>query len=444
MSGNPTYQSAADIDEQLSARYNLRHLHTGSTKTEDVSAGTRTREARKGVDMRTLFWNRTARWAACTAAAGHFFLFSPAAYPQSSAVKTVFVIVMSTQSWTDIKGSTNAPYINNILLPNAAVASAYSALPTGATLANSLFLEAGTDFGMTINVPPSTFHFNTNKHLVDLLEAAGISWKTYVEDISGADCPLISNGNYSVSANPFVFFDDIQMNGTRCLQRVRPYSELATDLSGGNVARYNFIRPNTCDSMLQLACGVAAGDKWLSQEVPKILFSDAYKTGGALFILWDHPGPNGGSVGMILLSPFGKHSYVNSIPYSHASTLRTMEEIFGVMPWLGAASGQPSLEDLFTSSGSGSSTAVVSWNASTGATSYKVMRGSSVAGPFSTIASGITSTSYVDRGLTAGATYFYRVSAVNDSGESSPSAPMSLTIGTAPPTPTNVSVKQGP
>jgi phosphatidylinositol-3-phosphatase len=393
--------------------------------------------------MRALFWNRMVRWAACIAAVGSFLLLSPAAHPQSSAVRTVFVIVMSNQSWADIKANPNAPYING-LLADAAFASAYSALPFGRPmLADFLFLEAGTDFGVQINLSPTIVHWNTTKHLVDLLEVAGISWKAYQEDISGTDCPLITSGMYTVSSNPFVFFDDIAQNVPRCVQHVRPYSELAMDLSSSNLARYNFIRPNLCDSMLQ--CGVAQGDKWLSQEVPKILSSDAYKTSGALFILWDHPGASGdGPVGMILLSPFGKHGYVSAIPYTHASTLRTLEEIFGVLPWLGAAPSQPSLEDLFASSGAGNSTAMVGWNGSAGATSYKVMRGSSVSGPFSTIASGVTSTSYVDRGLIAGATYFYRVSAVNDSGESPPSAPMSLTIGTVPPTPTNVSVKQGP
>ena len=403
---------------------------------------------RKGVDMRIEFWNRIVRSVVCTGAVAQVLLLSPMAQPQSSAVKNVFLIVMSNQSWSNIKGNPNAPYINS-LLPMAASASSYSAiLGTGRPmLADNFYLEAGTDFGVSFNAPPTIYRQVTTKHLVDLLEAAGTSWKAHFEDINGNTCPLADEGEYKVSSNPFVYFEDMA-NETRCLQHVRPYSEFAGDLNSRNVAGYNFIRPNSCNSMLQCPPGtsaIAQGDKWLSGEVPKILASDTYKAGGALFIVWDHPGgTDDDNVGMILLSPFGKHGYNNTILYTHASTLRTMQEIFGVTPWLGQASSRVSLEDLFTNSGSGNSTALLSWNSSVSATSYKVMRGSSAIGPFSAVASGLTSTNYVDRGLTAGATYFYRVSAVNDSGESPPSPPISVTIGTVPLTPTNVTVKQGP
>jgi hypothetical protein len=52
---------------------------------------------------------------------------------------------------------------------------------------------------------------------------------------------------------------------------------------------------------------------------------------------------------MFLLSPFakggGKRPYSNSIHYDHSSTLKTLQEIFGVEPLLGAA-GDPATKDL--------------------------------------------------------------------------------------------------
>jgi cellulose 1,4-beta-cellobiosidase len=48
-------------------------------------------------------------------------------------------------------------------------------------------------------------------------------------------------------------------------------------------------------------------------------------------------------------------------------------------------------------------------------------------GPYTTIASGVTATSYLDSGLTNGLTYFYVVSAVNSAGESVNSAEKSAT-----------------
>ncbi|MEY4488316.1 MAG: hypothetical protein RIQ79_824 [Verrucomicrobiota bacterium] len=57
------------------------------------------------------------------------------------------------------------------------------------------------------------------------------------------------------------------------------------------------------------------------------------------------------------------------------------------------------------------------WAASSGATSYKVMRATASGGPFTTIAAGVSVTSYLDTGLSAVSTYYYRVSAVGDVGE---------------------------
>ena len=51
---------------------------------------------------------------------------------------------------------------------------------------------------------------------------------------------------------------------------------------------------------------------------------------------------------MILLSPLARGGgYANSIAYTHSSFLRTMQEIFGVSPWLGDAANATDLSDLF-------------------------------------------------------------------------------------------------
>ncbi|MBA3569685.1 MAG: fibronectin type III domain-containing protein, partial [Pyrinomonadaceae bacterium] len=60
----------------------------------------------------------------------------------------------------------------------------------------------------------------------------------------------------------------------------------------------------------------------------------------------------------------------------------------------------------------------LSWASSAGATSYNIKRATTSGGPYATIATGITATSYTDTGLTNGTTYFYVVSAVNANGES--------------------------
>src|SRR5207237_9314870 len=148
--------------------------------------------------------------------------------------------------------------------------------------------------------------------------ADGGSWKAYQEDISSNACPLTDQGSYVVKHDPFVFFDDVTGSNNPadayCIAHVRPYSELATDLSNNTVARYNFITPNVCHDMHD--CGISSGDAWLAAELPKILASQAYKQGGAVFVTWDegNNATDDGPIGLIALSPAAKgNGYFNNI-----------------------------------------------------------------------------------------------------------------------------------
>ena len=77
----------------------------------------------------------------------------------------------------------------------------------------------------------------------------------------------------------------------------------------------------------------------------------------------------------------------------------------------------------------------LSWTASTGATSYNVKRATVSGGPYTTVATGVTGTTYNNTGLTASTTYYYVVSAVNTAGESPNSAQASATTPANPPPP---------
>ncbi|MGE0449794.1 MAG: S8 family serine peptidase [Vicinamibacterales bacterium] len=84
------------------------------------------------------------------------------------------------------------------------------------------------------------------------------------------------------------------------------------------------------------------------------------------------------------------------------------------------------------------------WTASSGATSYKLLRGTS-AGTYNPtpIATGLTSTSYVDTAVVNGTTYHYAVVATNGVGDSSPSANASATPIAPPSAPTGVTATGG-
>jgi hypothetical protein len=267
---------------------------------------------------------------------------------------------MENHNWSSISGSSSAPYINNTLLPQASYALNYQN-PAGIhpSEGNYLWLEAGTNFGILNDNLPSVNHQSTQQHLVTLLQTSGISWKSYQEGIGSNTCPLTNSGLYAPKHNPMVFFDDVtnglNASSANCIAHVRPFSELATDLQANQAARYNFITPNLCNDMhnssgCATSDAVRNGDNWLAANVPQILNSAAYRNGGLILITWDESVGGDVPIGMIALSPQAKgHGYTNRIAYTHSSTLRTVQEIFGVMPLLGDAANATNLADLFTS-----------------------------------------------------------------------------------------------
>jgi len=101
---------------------------------------------------------------------------------------------------------------------------------------------------------------------------------------------------------------------------------------------------------------------FLSQIVPVIMASKAYKNHGVIILWWDESEKDGvagdladdfnHTVGEIVISQQA-HPNVNGLPYAspvnytHSSDLRIMQEIFRVGPLLGDAANASDLSDLF-------------------------------------------------------------------------------------------------
>jgi hypothetical protein len=279
---------------------------------------------------------------------------------------------------------------------------------------NYLWAEAGTNFGVFNDNDPYSANGptvqNTGLHLSNLLTLSGKTWRSYQEDIDLTQStggltnvplpenlwtvPLSSlsgnfasgvnayNGstqfNYAAKHNPTVFFTDTNggdnPNPSNPLAtHYAPLQQLATDLANNTVADYNWISPNQYNDMHTTLSGgykgltsdaakIKQGDDFLSQIVPVIMASDAYKNHGVIILWWDESesdgmaGDNGDdfnhTVGEIVISKHA-HQNVDGRPYAspvnltHSSDLRTMQEIFGVGPFLGDAVNANDLSDLF-------------------------------------------------------------------------------------------------
>jgi fibronectin type 3 domain-containing protein len=113
---------------------------------------------------------------------------------------------------------------------------------------------------------------------------------------------------------------------------------------------------------------------------------------------------------------------------------------------IGGGGGTPPPAPTGLIAAAGNAQVTLNWNASSGAASYNVKRSTTSGGPYATIASGVTATTFTNTGLTNGTTYFYVVSAVNSSGESGNSNQASATpqnAQTPPPAPTTLMASPG-
>jgi hypothetical protein len=278
---------------------------------------------------------------------------------------------------------------------------------------NYIWAEAGTNFGILNDADPyPANNQNTQLHLASLLTAAGVTWRSYQEDtdlVTDSNNKLINvarpvdlwtvpltsfagsfdigftnsyNGsaqyNYAAKHNPMVFFTDTNggNNATPSnplSHNYAPLQQLAIDLANNTVADYNWITPNQFNDMHSTLSGgykgltgdsanIKQGDDFLSQIVPTIMASDAYKNHGAIIIWWDESESDGvagdnaddfnHTIGEIIISPHAHANvnglpYANSVNYTHSSDLRTMQEIFRVGPFLGDAANAEDLSDLF-------------------------------------------------------------------------------------------------
>jgi acid phosphatase len=245
---------------------------------------------------------------------------SPSPSP-TPAGKHVFVIVLENTSY---RLALRQPYIA-ALAKQYAVATNYLAI-SNPSLPNYLAMTSGSTWG----IRDDSFHKLPATGLGNQLSGAGISWKAYMEGFTG-DC-FNSPYPYALKHNPFAYY------GGACPANIVPMTDLARDLNG-DTPLFSWIKPGMCNDGHD--CGVAKADRWLSETVPQITSSTAWKQGGALFIVWDESSAANGRVALLVVTPSLRGQL--TMPLNHYSLLATIADRLKV-PRLGLAKEATSLE----------------------------------------------------------------------------------------------------
>jgi phosphatidylinositol-3-phosphatase len=248
---------------------------------------------------------------------------------ESGATSRIMVIVMENHEYDEIIGRPSAPFLNQLALQSALAANYHSV--THPSLPNYLALTGGSTFGFS-GSDCGTCSVSA-RNLVDELEAAGISWKAYMEDMPVPCSSATSSGGYFRRHDPFMYYRDVADNPARC-RNVVPASELTRDLADHTLPRFVWLSPNICHDMH--SCGTYTGDQYLASIVPKLLAQ--LGPHGILFITFDEGDTNagccriaaGGHILTLIAGPGARGGARSLVPYDDYSLLRTIEDLWGL------------------------------------------------------------------------------------------------------------------
>ncbi|MHB8235129.1 MAG: alkaline phosphatase family protein [Solirubrobacteraceae bacterium] len=319
------------------------------------------------------------------------------------AIEHVFVIMLSDEPYASTFGPESpAPYLSRTLERRGELLARYYAV-THEQLANGIALISGqgptpatvANCPVYAAVSPATpaaeeqvsgdgcVYPATVATLPGQLEVKRLTWRAYVQGIGeGAATPPACahpalgqsdassaqpGGLYATFRNPFMYFQGLT-ESPGCATDDVGLSALDADLARAKrTPSVSYIVPDRCHDGSPGPCpgggpgGLPAADALLSQIVPKILASPAYKHGLLLITSDEAPSsgtfadsssccgqphfPNlpaptglaaslpregGGQVGALMLSPFVKGHTISQEPYDHFSLLRTIEDLFGL------------------------------------------------------------------------------------------------------------------
>jgi len=182
-------------------------------------------------------------------------------------------------------------------------------------------------------------------------------------------CSNDFNGHYFPIHNPFIYYDDIQHNTTRCSKIVNANSQIADQVSPcwpsplpnddllmndlnsvAGASNYMFLTPNSVDDNHDCD-DVSIGNAWLNKMIPQILGSTVFRTQrAALFITFDEPNCTFNSCPSPIeqlytiwasnpANSITKTGFRSILPYTHFSPLRHIEDNWLLAPLIGSTDG---------------------------------------------------------------------------------------------------------
>jgi PKD repeat protein len=271
-----------------------------------------------------------------------------------TSIQHVVWLWLENRSYSNVIGSTQAPYINSLAKTYGSATNAWAITHPSAPN------YVGGTSGLPLSKLPATDCTTCTQPGPDLFTQVS-SWRAYQESMT-TPCRRTqdSGGLYVPRHNPALYFTDI--TAASCQANDVPYSVLADDLARHTLPAFSFITPNLNNDMHD--GNIPAGDAWVKANLPSILNSPEFTSGATVVFLTFDEGAGGGTlkgvdcttstseschIPLVVISPYsvGTSSTRKLTLYS---VLKATEDLLGV-PELGQAATAPDLLTDFGLSG---------------------------------------------------------------------------------------------
>ena len=248
----------------------------------------------------------------------------------------VVVVVMENHAYSQVIGSSSAPYINSLRTGGAVLTESYA--QTHPSQPNYYALFSGSTQGVTDDscVTPG---FSSAANLASELIAAGKTWASYNESLPSQGSTTCSSGNYAQKHDPWFGFANVPTSSAKT------FAQFPADYS--TLPDVSFVTPNLCSDMHD--CSISTGDTWLKNNL------DAYaqwaKTHNSLLVVtFDEDNRLAGNrIPTVLYGQPVTAGSSSATTYNHYNLLRTLEDSQGLTTHAGNASSASDITGIWAS-----------------------------------------------------------------------------------------------
>ena len=251
----------------------------------------------------------------------------PAALPLPAHV---VVVIEENHGYSQVIGSTQAPYINTLASEGALFTNSHAIIHPSEP--NYLAFFSGSTQGI---IDDSCPHIFSAANLGSELIAAKKTFTGYAEGLPSVGSQVCVSGEYARKHAPWIDFSNVPSGDNK------PFTSFPTSFA--NLPTISWVVPNLLDDMHDGT--IQQADSWLQTHLQAYV-TWAKTNNSLLIITWDEDqGTTANRIATIFVGPMVKPGkYSENI--NHYNVLRTLEAIYG-LPYAGKSASVTTITDVW-------------------------------------------------------------------------------------------------